>query len=149
MWSVWLAVCDCSFSLSALWSPLSVPTILIGFHLPWTWGLSSWLLQQSAAAAPYLGLSCPSILVLCQHTCACVSVHTLTRGHLRSQRFSLHYNYSLEDGREVFTLIMQLPWLKYTSITLYLLSFFTLSSCFLCETDHRPLNSPLQLECQF
>ena len=32
-------VCDCSFSLSALWSPLSVPTVLLGFHLPWTWGL--------------------------------------------------------------------------------------------------------------
>ena len=29
MWSDWLAVCDCSLSLSALWFPLSVPTILI------------------------------------------------------------------------------------------------------------------------
>ena len=55
MWSEWLVVCDCSFSLSALWSPLSVSTLLLGFHLPWTWGLSSWLLQQSAAPAPYLG----------------------------------------------------------------------------------------------
>ena len=27
---------------------------LIGFLLPWTWGISSRLLQQSAAAAPYL-----------------------------------------------------------------------------------------------
>ena len=25
------------------------------FLLPWMWGISSWLLQQSAAAAPYLG----------------------------------------------------------------------------------------------
>ena len=41
VWSDWLVVCDCSFSLSALWSPLSVPTILLGFLLPWTWGLSS------------------------------------------------------------------------------------------------------------
>ena len=54
MWSDWLVVCDCSFSPSALWSPLSVPTFLLGFLLPWTWGLSSRLLQQSAAAAPYL-----------------------------------------------------------------------------------------------
>ena len=28
---------------------------LLGFILPWTWGISSRLLQQSAAAAPYLG----------------------------------------------------------------------------------------------
>ena len=54
MWSDWLVVCDCSFSPSALWSPLSVPTFLLGFLLPWTWGLSSRLLQQSAATAPYL-----------------------------------------------------------------------------------------------
>ena len=29
-------------------------TILLRFLLPWTWGISSWLLQQSAATAPYL-----------------------------------------------------------------------------------------------
>ena len=29
-------------------------TILLGFLLPWTWGISSRLLQQSTAAAPYL-----------------------------------------------------------------------------------------------
>ena len=55
MWSDWLVVCDCGFSLSALWSPLSVPTILLGFLLPWAWGISSRLLQQSTATAPYLG----------------------------------------------------------------------------------------------
>ena len=52
MWSDWLVVCDCGFSLSALWCPPSVPTILLGFLLPWTWGISSWLLQQSTATAP-------------------------------------------------------------------------------------------------
>ena len=36
-------------------SPLATPTFLLGFLLPWTWGISSRLLQQSAAAAPYLG----------------------------------------------------------------------------------------------
>ena len=51
----WLVVCDCGFSLYALWCPLSVPTILLGFLLPWTWGISSRLLQQSAATTPYLG----------------------------------------------------------------------------------------------
>ena len=55
MWSDWLVVCDFGFSLSVLWCPLSVPTILLGFLLPWTWGISSRLLQQSAATAPYLG----------------------------------------------------------------------------------------------
>ena len=55
MWSDWLVVCDCGFCLSALWCPLSVPTILLGFLLSWTWGISSRLLQQSAAATPYLG----------------------------------------------------------------------------------------------
>ena len=55
MWSYWLVVCDCGFRLSALWCPLSVPTVFLGFFLPWLWGISSWLLQQSAASAPYLG----------------------------------------------------------------------------------------------
>ena len=32
-------------------------TVLLGFLLPWTWGISSRLLQQSTAAAPYLGLA--------------------------------------------------------------------------------------------
>ena len=54
MWSDWLDVRDCSFSLSALWCPPSAPTVLLGFLLPWTWSLCSLLLQQSAAAAPYL-----------------------------------------------------------------------------------------------
>ena len=49
-----LVVCDCGFSLSAFLCPLSVPTILLGFFLPWTWDFSSWLLQKSTATAPYL-----------------------------------------------------------------------------------------------
>ena len=40
---------------AALWCPLSVPTVLLWFLLPWMWGISSWLLQQTVAAAPYLG----------------------------------------------------------------------------------------------
>ena len=43
------------FSVSALWCPLATPTDLLGFLLPWVWGISSQLLQQSAATAPYLG----------------------------------------------------------------------------------------------
>ena len=35
--------------------PLATPTVLLGFLLLWTWGISSGLLQQSAAASPYLG----------------------------------------------------------------------------------------------
>ena len=33
----------------------ATPTILLGFLLPWWWGISSKLLQQSTVAAPYLG----------------------------------------------------------------------------------------------
>ena len=47
VWSDWLVVCDCGFSVSALWCPRSVPTVLLGFLLPWTWGISARLLQQS------------------------------------------------------------------------------------------------------
>ena len=49
-----LASCLCDFSLSAPWSPLPVSTVLPVFLLPWTRGLSSWLLPQSTAAAPDL-----------------------------------------------------------------------------------------------
>ena len=59
LWSDWLIVCDCSFRMSTLWSPLAVPTRLFGFFLRWTWGLSLQLLQQSAAAAPYLRSGVP------------------------------------------------------------------------------------------
>ena len=41
LWSDWLVFCDCGFSLSALWCPLSSPTVLLGFLLPWTWAVSS------------------------------------------------------------------------------------------------------------
>ena len=44
VWSDWLVVCDCSFSLSALWCPLSAPTLLLGFILIWMVGVSSLLL---------------------------------------------------------------------------------------------------------
>ena len=43
VWSDWLVVCDYGFSLSALWCPFSAPTVSLGFLLPWTWGISSWL----------------------------------------------------------------------------------------------------------
>ena len=56
MWSDWLVFCDYGFSVSALWCPLSAPTtVLLGFLLHWMWGISSRLLQQSVATAPYLG----------------------------------------------------------------------------------------------
>ena len=55
LWSDWLVFCDYGFCVSALWCPLATPTVLLGFLLPWPWGVSSGLLQQSVAAAPYLG----------------------------------------------------------------------------------------------
>ena len=42
------------FQYSALWCSLATPTILLGFLLPWKWGISSRLLQQSAATPPDL-----------------------------------------------------------------------------------------------
>ena len=65
LWSDRLVFCDCGFTVSALWCPLATPTILLGFLLPGTWGISSQLLQQSTATAPYLGRGvsphgCPS-----------------------------------------------------------------------------------------
>ena len=65
LWSDWLVFCDYGLSVSALWCPLATPTVLLGFLLPWTWDISSWLLQQSTVTAPYLGRGlsshgCPS-----------------------------------------------------------------------------------------
>ena len=55
VWLDWLVFCEYGFSVSVLWCPLATPTVLLGFVLLWAWGISSWLLQQSSAAAPYLG----------------------------------------------------------------------------------------------
>ena len=41
LWLDWLVSCECGFSGSALWCPLATPTILLGFLLPWGWGISS------------------------------------------------------------------------------------------------------------
>ena len=65
VWLDWLVFCEYGFSVSALWCPLATLTILLGFLLPWRGGISSRLLQQSTAAAPYLGRGvsphcCPS-----------------------------------------------------------------------------------------
>ena len=48
MWSYWLVFCDCGFSLSAFWCPLSP---LLEFLLLWTWGISS---QSLAAPVPHI-----------------------------------------------------------------------------------------------
>ena len=50
VWLDWLVFCDYGFSVSALWCPLATPTVLLGFLLPWAWGISSRLLQQSTAS---------------------------------------------------------------------------------------------------
>ena len=55
VWLDWLDFCEYSFSVSAFWCPVTTPTIFLGFLLPWAWGISSWLFQESTAAAPYLG----------------------------------------------------------------------------------------------
>ena len=55
VWLDWLVFCEYGFSVSSLWCPLATPTILLWFLLPLAWGISSRLLQQSAAVAPYRG----------------------------------------------------------------------------------------------
>ena len=65
VWLDWLVFCEYGFSVFALWCPLATSTVLLGFLLSWAWGISSRLLQQSAAIAPYLGRGvsphrCPS-----------------------------------------------------------------------------------------
>ena len=46
VWLDWLVFCNYGFSVSTLWCPLATtPTILLGFLLPWAWGISSRLLQ--------------------------------------------------------------------------------------------------------
>ena len=45
LWSDCLVFCDYGFSVSALWCPLATPTILLGFLLPWMWGISSQLIK--------------------------------------------------------------------------------------------------------
>ena len=35
VWFDWLVFCEYGFSVSALWCPLAMPTILLGFLLPW------------------------------------------------------------------------------------------------------------------
>ena len=46
LWSDWLVFRDYDFTVSALWCPLTTPTLLFGFLWPWTWGISS---QENAA----------------------------------------------------------------------------------------------------
>ena len=55
VWLDWLVFCEYGFRVFALWYPLATLTVLLGFFLPWAWGISSWLLQQSPAIAPYHG----------------------------------------------------------------------------------------------
>ena len=40
VWLDWLVFCEYGFSVSALKRPLATPTILLGFLLPWAWGIS-------------------------------------------------------------------------------------------------------------
>ena len=45
MWLDWLVFCDYGFSVSVLCCPLATSTVLLGFLLPWMWGMSSRLLH--------------------------------------------------------------------------------------------------------
>ena len=54
VWLDWLDFFDYGFSVTALFWRLATHTILHGFLLPWTWGITSRLFQQRAVTAPYL-----------------------------------------------------------------------------------------------
>ena len=56
----WLVICDCGFSLPALWCPLSGPTVFLGFLLPCTWGMSSRLLLLTLDVGLLLSAACHS-----------------------------------------------------------------------------------------
>ena len=88
-WLDWLVFCEYGFSVFAVCCPLATPTVLLGFLLPWAWGISSGLFQQSAAIAPYLGQgisphlhpSWPSVWDSSSRpSCACVATAPWTWG---------------------------------------------------------------------
>ena len=62
MWLDWLVFCGCGFSLSALWCPLLAPTVLLGFLLPWTWGISSQPLATPALCSQLLNIQKTKIM---------------------------------------------------------------------------------------
>ena len=89
VWLNWLVFCEYGFSVFALWCPFAIPTVLLGFLLPWAWGISSRLLHQSSAIAPYLGqrvsphrhLSWPSMWDSSSRpSCACAAMAPWTWG---------------------------------------------------------------------
>ena len=47
VWLDWLVFCEYGFNVSALWCPVATPTILLGFLLPWAWGISSRLSSKA------------------------------------------------------------------------------------------------------
>ena len=51
LWLDWLVFCVYGFSVFALWCPLATPSVLLGFLLPWAWGISS---RCSSKAQPLL-----------------------------------------------------------------------------------------------
>ena len=151
MWTDWLVSCDYGFSVSALWCILVTPTVLLGFVLPWTWGISSRLLQQSAAIAPYLGRGPPSCLWMlggqgqwprdatpCPRSGAAAKRSYPTfkeqrlRGHRRAERsYSLSPQIKITCGTFSLQLIL-LQWRSYIFNFLkiyYYYYYFTLQYC--------------------
>ena len=49
VWALWASLVGMGFDSKCDFTP---PTILLGLLCPWLWGISSWLLQHSTAAAP-------------------------------------------------------------------------------------------------
>ena len=93
MWSDWLVFYDYGFNVSAVWCPLAIPTVLLGFLLPWTWGLSSLHFQQSAATAPYLGWqvtphALPDIYLYIMH----LNIHICVFMHVHINLYNIYRN---------------------------------------------------------
>ena len=120
MWPDWLVFCDCGFSLPALWCPLLAPIILLGFLLSCTWGISSWLFQQSTATAPYLGRGVsPQNLHSWPWTWGISSrplLLTLVMGYLLVAALALHSSHSHHflqiDGETVETVTDFILWVS-------------------------------------
>ena len=109
MWLDWLVICDCGFSLSTLWCPLSVPAILVGFLLPWMWGISSPLLPLPLYRGYLLSSAAPD----------------LVRGVYTQVRRSWPWTWGISSQRLTAPALRSQDFIKYNSPMVFLIAFWS------------------------
>ena len=100
--------------------PFATPTVLLGFFLPWAWGISSQLLQQSAAMLLTLdeGYLLTSALPDLQHGIAPLGPPTLMqplllgRNPIKKKKKSFENNSRIKDS-SVNLMMPQFPILEH------------------------------------